>query len=72
MKLSNGTDIISSQYVSDYETVKRTWKERLFSKPWSPFKTHKQVYKPYVFKLNGLIIVSPATYARLKETECEK
>lgn len=55
----NGTPIRSSPYINDHKTVNRTWCERLFTLPWKPLKTTKQIYSPQVFMLDdGTIICS--------------
>ena len=40
-----GFRIIENSYVPEftYKKVKRTWKERLLTRPFNPFKTHKEV-----------------------------
>ena len=45
-----GIPIIYSEQACDpeYELVKRTWKERLFTRPWKP----RQRYKHIMVKLN--------------------
>lgn len=44
--------------------VKRRWKERLFSRPWTPFEAYKIVmvpnYKPAIMKIGNKIIYHPA------------
>lgn len=45
-----GMKIFVSRPVS--ATVKRTWKERLFSMPWKPFKTTKVIMKPALISGN--------------------
>lgn len=43
--LINGERFIADKYMTETKTeeVKRTWKERLFTLPWRPRKTHKFV-----------------------------
>lgn len=46
----------------------RTWSERLFSFPWTPWRAQKNgPVKVYVLK--GVIICSPAIYDRLQEDQ---
>lgn len=55
--------IIQDKMVSDYESVKRTWRERLFSWPWKPWKKFNSVYNPKVYSLkDGTLVMSPASY----------
>lgn len=49
--------IVADDHISDLETVKRTLKERLFSKPWNPFKTHKTVNAPKMYFLGENILL---------------
>lgn len=42
----NGINIIENPYLTEPGEpcdVKRTWKERLFTRPWNPFKSHKEI-----------------------------
>ena len=53
-------------------TVKRTWKERLFSKPWKPLQKFKiiipKIPDDNIFVLNGATLVGhPETIRALKE-----
>lgn len=65
--------VVSALMVEDgkpYE-VKRTWKERLFSSPWRPFKATKTVVpkvpkKDAVLMPDGSLVMHPATFERLK------
>lgn len=61
--------IIASN-IHDYKKVRRSWRERLLSKPWTPLKAYDSVYSPYGYiddECNPqLLIVSPATYHRLQ------
>lgn len=47
--------ILTSEYLAD--TVLRTWKERLFSWPWRPWKKTKKVPFNEVFLWNGDTII---------------
>lgn len=73
MKLHN-LEVIPSQWVSDYESVMRSWKERLFTRPWRPFQKTKSVYSPKAYKvLDEQIIMSFQSYEILKkELESKK
>ena len=57
-----------SIYVSDYEHKKRSWKERLFSRPWQPLIKTKWVKSPKAYFIgDDRVVVSPETSSRLKE-----
>lgn len=60
-----GVKITASMYVSDYTIVKRSWKERLFYKPWNPFIKTKSIYSPKIFRIADSYIVSFQTYSIL-------
>ncbi len=62
-----GIQIITDPYVSDYDQVRRTWRERLFSWPWQPFVKFKTVYSPKYYKIEGnKILCSPQSAAQLQ------
>ena len=71
------TPIIESNHctISEQRRVPRSWKERLFSRPWRPLQTHKtitvQVPDPHVYMLEGLrgplLICHPITAITLRE-----
>lgn len=44
--IKNCFQIIEDKNLCEYETVMRTWKERLFSLPWKPFTKYKTISKP--------------------------
>jgi hypothetical protein len=58
--------IIIDKHISDYDSVKRTWKERLFSLPWRPWVKMKSVHAPKVYKTGDTIICSPKTEANIR------
>ena len=64
-------NIIPDMYVSDYTTVIRTWKERLFSLPWKPWSSTKSVYSPTAFIVGDKILVSYQTYWKILEDGLE-
>ena len=45
-------------------SVRRTWKERLFSLPWRPFVTMKVVYEPAIYQAGNSLLVHPALKAK--------
>lgn len=59
--------IINSLYETVSETVDRTWKERLFTFPWCPWKTTKKVYmqKPAAYQYGGVIYAHPSLAAQV-------
>ena len=65
-------NLISSSHLSDYESVARTWKERLFTLPWRPWVRTKSIHRPKVFQYGNTIICSPATLKSLEKTYCPR
>lgn len=61
----NGIQIEASPYVSDHFTVQRTWRERLFSRPWQPNVKTRSVYRPRAYCFEGHCIVSYQSYSLL-------
>ena len=64
--------IIYSLYACDpeYELVNRTWRERLFTRPWRPFQKKKKVLKnlnPQAFLVNDMLIAHPIFERQLEE-----
>lgn len=45
-----GVTLIPSAYVEDFNIIKRTWKERLFSLPWKPFMKTKTIPEKKMYK----------------------
>jgi len=75
MAMLNDMRIVTSTLlVIDGDPIekKRTWKERLFSRPWRPLKKTKtiipKVPDPKAVISNGTIIVHPAVFLDLKQT----
>lgn len=50
-----GLEVVVNPFISDYTRIKRTWKERLFTKPWQPLKVYKRVEDRKVY-YNGQAI----------------
>lgn len=48
-----GFKVMPSQYISDYSTVRRTWKERLFELPWRPLVKTKKVPHRYIWSYDN-------------------
>lgn len=59
--------VLPSRYVPDTKSVRRTWIERLFSRPWNPLRRYKVVKTPLAFVLNGIVLCSYDTYNRIKK-----
>ena len=69
-----GMNIITNSWLEEDESheVTRTWKERLFSRPWKPFKKTKTVIRKIpsksIYKLNeNTLAMHPVMAARLEK-----
>jgi len=63
-----GIKIVADKHVSDLSVVDRTWRERLFTLPWTPFVKTKVVYSPKGYLMNdGSLIISPKTKRLLED-----
>lgn len=71
IEIPEGYVIEPSMYVSDYVTVNRTWKERLFTRPWNPFQKVKAIKEPKAYLLNGRALVSYETFAKIQKEKDE-
>lgn len=61
--------IVASKYVSDLTKVDRTWKERLFTLPWNPFKKTKTVKSQIAYCTeDGFVYVSYETFEKWKSS----
>jgi len=73
MNISGIPVFIDDHLVIDdgFESVKRTWKERLFSRPWNPIKSTKFInkYKPdtTIYKSYFGYTMHPSIYDKLKK-----
>lgn len=47
--------------------VKRTWKERLFSIPWNPFRKMRIEKKPTILQVGAMLLVHPVFESRFKK-----
>jgi hypothetical protein len=45
--------VIETPYALEHKEVKRTWRERLFSRPWRPWVKTKIVTRPAIFVLSS-------------------
>lgn len=64
-----GTKIITSVHLTETCIVARTWKERLLSWPWRPWKSVNVIIVPSkeCYKLaDGTVVMHPAMYAEVK------
>lgn len=61
-QLPDGRWLVADINVSDITS--KSWKERLFSRPWNPFKGYKKTPRAYVVK--DIILVSFETYRLIK------
>lgn len=53
--------------LSDFEQVRLSWKERLFSLPWRPWVRFKAIYKPKIYDLgDGRFLCSPQSARSLR------
>lgn len=59
--------IMNSLYETVPVEVQRTWKERLFSLPWTPWKSTKTDYeqKPALYEHDGVIYAHPSLAAQV-------
>ncbi len=60
--LPNGFTIVPDRNISDF--TRRSWIERLFSRPWKPLQATKPDSKAYI--IEKTILVSWATFAKIK------
>ena len=44
----------------------RTWKERLFTLPWKPFKRHKVTHTPTILNFGEELLVHPSLKSKLE------
>lgn len=44
----------------------RTWKERLFTTPWKPFKKYKVIHTPAILNFGDQILVHPSLKAKFE------
>jgi len=54
--------IVYDRHVSDYQSIRRSFKERFFSLPWRPWKSHKIIHSPCAYIADNYIFVSPSTF----------
>ena len=70
----NDMDVVLSELMTEPKTlnVRRTWRERLCSRPWRPLVAVKtitiQVPSEAVRVWNGKVLMHPALFAELRAT----
>ena len=62
-----GRRVIVSPHLT--KRVPRSWRERLFSWPWQPWRATKAVPSDEVLLMDGMLVMHPATYVMLKAGE---
>lgn len=71
-----GFQVITSPHLARYKLVRRSWKERLFSRPWQPLRRFNQVERDggevIIDKLNRRIYASPLVINTLKQRLAEQ
>lgn len=60
-----GFRVCVSTHVSDYEYRRRTWPERIRSRPW---KKWELCYRPLVYACEGILMLTPRTWDNLSTT----
>lgn len=63
----DGKKVEASIYIPSYIKVKRSWKERLFERPWKPFKKYKEVENETALVFSGVIMVSYLKFAQIEK-----
>ena len=61
-----GVPVYPSAFVSDVSRVRRTWKQRLFTWPWRPWRAYRAEETPMAYYVSGEVHVSCKTYSRLQ------
>lgn len=64
----SGYRVIVDANLTDAKTVQRSWRERLFTRPWRPFRRAKTIQVPSsnVVLTGRTMILHPATLAQLR------
>lgn len=62
-------DIYESPYLIEPKQVKRSWKERLFERPWRPFKKFKTIMIPSekIYEVGGAFICHPEMKQKIEQ-----
>ena len=71
----NGLQVITSVNLTvpgEPVEIPRSWRERLFTRPWQPLKRTRtvtpQIPHPGALIMRDKILMHPATYQKLKDT----
>ena len=69
----NGVEVITSVWLTESGEpvqVRRSWRERLFSRPWRPLRRTRtfvpQVPSKHAYRMGDRIVMHPAMLAQLK------
>ena len=62
----SGLELIVDNYMPKYRWIKRTWRERLFTRPWRPWVSKRQVQTEYAYIFRNHIILSPEASKTIK------
>ena len=66
--------MVECNLLTRVEAVRRTWKERVFTRPWRPWRKIKHVTgpDPDMMRVNGMYYGHPATVAKLRKVLDQK
>lgn len=66
----NGMRVVVSHALGDYRWLPRTWRERLFTRPWRPWASHRlsEDMGCHVQLIGGVIHASPRAYRLLSQS----
>jgi len=53
---------LATKYISDVWKERRTWRERLFTRPWTPLRKYKTGRRPTALNTGMYVLVSTRTY----------
>ena len=67
-----GMRVMVDDALTEYEWVKRPWRERLLTKPWRPWRSSKRVHKDVppkylIDESRGIIYTTQRGYLALRE-----
>jgi len=64
----NGMNVFVSVNCAEHITTKRSWKERLFTLPFTPFRKYKTEHVPSkkIMVSNGSMVMHPIMYEEFK------
>ncbi len=64
-----GMNVFYSMAMDKPEFVMRTWKERLFTRPWKPLQKTKTIHHPYMAIINGCLYAHPSLREQVKNLQ---